>query len=85
MAEPVLKGVAGEFAESLGVPGDGVRRLGRSRSSQPQRRIDIDLAPDVDDLDAVLRVVTQLQIHKSSSAMAMHSWDVRKRFVIRTE
>src|SRR5206468_4266125 len=36
---------------------------------QPWRRIHIDLAPDVDDLDAVLGVVTQLQIHTSSSAM----------------
>src|SRR6266487_4359519 len=37
--------------------------------TQPRRRIHIDLAPDVDDLDAVLGVVTQLQIHTSSSAM----------------
>ena len=37
--------------------------------TKPWRRIDIDLALDIDDLDAVLVVVTQLQIHKSSSAM----------------
>src|SRR6266513_2054811 len=37
--------------------------------TQPRRRIHIDLAPDVDDLDTVLGVVTQLQIHTSSSAM----------------
>ena len=37
--------------------------------TEPRRRVDIDLALDVDDLDAVLVVVTQLQIHKSSSAM----------------
>src|SRR5208282_5041794 len=37
--------------------------------TQPRRRIDIDLALDVDDLDAVPGVVTQLQIHKSSSAV----------------
>ena len=37
--------------------------------TEPRRGIDIDLAFDVDDLDAVLVVVTQLQIHKSSSAM----------------
>jgi hypothetical protein len=37
--------------------------------TEPRRGIDIDLAPDVDDLDAVLVVVTQLQIHGSSSAM----------------
>src|SRR5580765_3999337 len=36
---------------------------------QPRRRIDIDLAPHVDDLDTVPGVVTQLQIHTSSSAM----------------
>src|SRR5208337_3539598 len=37
--------------------------------TQPRRGVDIDLALDVDDLDAVLAVVTQLQIHESSSAM----------------
>jgi hypothetical protein len=37
--------------------------------TQPRRGIDIDLALDVDDLSAVLVVVTQLQIHTSSSAM----------------
>ena len=37
--------------------------------TQPRCRGDIDLAPDVDDLDAVLVLVTQLQIHQSSSAM----------------
>ena len=37
--------------------------------TQPRRGIDIDLALDVDDLDAVLAVVTQLQIHESPSAM----------------
>src|SRR5271166_1967815 len=37
--------------------------------TEPRRRVDIDLAFDVDDFDAVLVVVTQLQIHKSSSAM----------------
>src|SRR6266536_1770400 len=37
--------------------------------TEPWRRVDIDLAFDVDDLDAVLVVVTQLQIHESSSAM----------------
>ena len=37
--------------------------------TQPRRGVDIDLALDVDDLDAVLVVVTQLQIHESSSAM----------------
>src|SRR5882757_9635967 len=37
--------------------------------TQPRRRVDIDLAPDVDDLDAVLAGVTQLQLHGSSSAM----------------
>ena len=37
--------------------------------TEPRRGIDIDLAPAVDDLDAVLVVVTQLQIHESSSAM----------------
>jgi len=37
--------------------------------TEPRRRVDIDLAPDVDDLDAVLVVVIQLQIHESSSAM----------------
>src|SRR4029077_6645994 len=36
---------------------------------QPRRRIDIDLALHVDDLEAVRGVVTQLQIHTSSSAM----------------
>ena len=36
---------------------------------QPRRGIHIDLALHVDDLDAVLGVVTQLQIHTSSSAM----------------
>jgi hypothetical protein len=36
---------------------------------QPRRRIHIDLALHVDDLDAILGVVTQLQIHTSSSAM----------------
>src|SRR6266513_1591337 len=36
---------------------------------QPRRRIHIDLALHADDLDAVLGVVTQLQIHTSSSAM----------------
>src|SRR6516225_7924670 len=36
---------------------------------EPRRGIDIDLALHVDDLDAVLGVVTQLQIHTSSSAM----------------
>src|SRR5690348_8695336 len=36
---------------------------------QPRRRIHIDLALHVDDLDAVRGVVTQLQIHTSSSAM----------------
>ena len=38
--------------------------------TQPRRGVDIDLALDVDDLDAVLAVVTQLQIHKSSSRHA---------------
>jgi hypothetical protein len=39
--------------------------------TQPRRGVDIDLALDVDDLDAVLGVVTQPQIDKSSSvAMA---------------
>src|SRR5215470_3711639 len=33
---------------------------------QPRRGVDIDLAPHVDDLNAVLGVVTQLQIHMSS-------------------
>src|SRR6202162_5214965 len=37
--------------------------------TEPRRRVDVDLALDVDDLDAVLVVVTQLQVHKSSSAM----------------
>ncbi len=37
--------------------------------TQPRRRIHIDLALHVDDLDAVLGVVTQLQVHTSSSAM----------------
>src|SRR5262249_10641843 len=36
---------------------------------QPRRGVDIDLAPHVDDLDAVPGVVTQLQVHASSSAM----------------
>src|SRR5438132_651946 len=36
---------------------------------QPRRGIHIDLALHVDDLDAVRGVVTQLQIHMSSSAM----------------
>ncbi len=36
---------------------------------QPRRGIDIDLALHVDDLDAVPGVVTQLQLHTSSSAM----------------
>src|SRR5690348_16682648 len=36
---------------------------------QPRRGIDIDLALHVDDLDAIRGVVTQLQIHESSSAM----------------
>jgi hypothetical protein len=37
--------------------------------TEPRCRVDVDLALDVDDLDTVLVVVTQLQIHKSSSAM----------------
>src|SRR6266568_6767884 len=37
--------------------------------TQPRRGIHIDLALHVDDLNAVLVVVTQLQIHASSSAM----------------
>jgi hypothetical protein len=37
--------------------------------TQPRRGVDIDLAPHVDDLDAVPGVVTQLQVHTSSSAM----------------
>src|SRR5208282_1254760 len=37
--------------------------------TEPRRRVDVNLAFHVDDLDAVLVVVTQLQIHKSSSAM----------------
>src|SRR5260370_35575558 len=37
--------------------------------TEPRRRVDINLTFDVDDLYAVLVVVTQLQIHKSSSAM----------------
>jgi len=35
----------------------------------PRRRMDIDLALDVDDLTAVLGVVTKLQIHESSGAV----------------
>src|SRR6516162_2522495 len=37
--------------------------------TEPRGRVDVNLALDIDDLDAVLVVVTQLQIHKSSSAM----------------
>src|SRR3984957_20061537 len=37
--------------------------------TEPRRRVDVDFALDVDDLDAVLVVVTQLQIQKSSNAM----------------
>jgi hypothetical protein len=37
--------------------------------TQPRRGVDVDLAPHVDDLDAVLGVVTQLQVHTSSSAL----------------
>src|SRR6185437_15442847 len=36
--------------------------------TEPRSRVNVDLALDVDDLDAVLVVVTELQIHKSSSA-----------------
>ena len=36
---------------------------------EPRRGIHIDLALHVDDLDAVRGVVTQLQVHMSSSAM----------------
>jgi len=35
----------------------------------PRRRMDIDLALDVDDLTAVLGVVTKLQIHESSGTV----------------
>ena len=38
--------------------------------AEPRRGLDIDLALDGDDLDAVLAVVTQLQIHQSSSRNA---------------
>ena len=34
MAEPVLKGVAGEFADSLGVPGDGDAPVGQVKVIQ---------------------------------------------------
>src|ERR1700761_4818900 len=37
--------------------------------TKPRRRVDVDLALDVDNLDVVLVVVTKLQIHKSSSAI----------------
>jgi len=37
--------------------------------TEPRGRVYVNLALDIDDLDAVLVVVTQLQIHKSSSAM----------------
>src|SRR5580704_3263242 len=37
--------------------------------TQPRGGIDIDLALDIDDLDAVRRVMLQLQVHKSSRAM----------------
>ncbi len=43
--------------------------------TQPRRGVDIDLAPDVDDLDAVFAVVPQLQIHESSSR---HAWCHRR-------
>ena len=32
--------------------------------TEPRGRVDVNLALDIDDLDAVLVVVTQLQIHK---------------------
>ena len=32
--------------------------------TEPRGRVNVDLALDIDDLDAVLVVVTQLQIHK---------------------
>jgi len=41
--------------------------------TQPRRGVDIDLALDVDDLDAVLGVVTQPQIDKSSSVVMASS------------
>src|SRR6516162_7171197 len=41
--------------------------------TEPRRRVHIDLALDIDDLDAVLVVVTELQIHKSSSAIKASS------------
>src|SRR5215472_4809078 len=37
--------------------------------TQPRGGIDVDLALDVDDLDAVRRVMLQLQVHKSSRTM----------------
>src|SRR5690242_5206734 len=37
--------------------------------AEPRGGVDVDLTLDVDDLDAVLVVVTELQIHKSSSAI----------------
>jgi hypothetical protein len=36
MAEPVLKGVAGEFADSLGVPGDGDAPVGQVKVIQDE-------------------------------------------------
>src|SRR2546421_8895965 len=60
--EPDLVQVDDELAAALADQVD-------EQLPQPRRRIHIDLAPDVDDLDAVLDVVTQLQIHTSSSAM----------------
>ena len=47
--------------------------------AQPRRGVDIDLALDVDDLDAVFAVVTQLQIHKSSSRHARRHLNVHPR------
>src|ERR1700744_2240800 len=44
--------------------------------AQARRGVDVDLTFDVDDLDAVLVAVRQLQIHKSSSAprASLASW-----------
>src|SRR6266487_3131949 len=60
--EPDLVQVDDELAAALADQVD-------EQLPQPRRRIHIDLALHVDDLDAVLGVVTQLQVHTSSSAM----------------
>ena len=60
--EPDLVQVDDELVAALGDQVD-------EQLPQPRRRIHIDLALHVDDLDAVLGVVTQLQIHTSSSVL----------------